>query len=101
MQISPSHPRRIVLFFTGLNILKEKHSDQRWEELLSVAVEELFRKVSAIGGSISGEHGIGLTQKQYLPIAIDPAQLKLMREIKLLFDPNRILNPGKIFPDEK
>lgn len=84
-----------------VNILKEKHSDQKWEELLSVAVEELFRKVSAIGGSISGEHGIGFTQKEYLPIAIDPAQLKLMREIKLLFDPNRILNPGKIFPDEK
>jgi glycolate oxidase len=83
-----------------VNILKEQHSDQKWEELLSVAIEELFRKVSAIGGSISGEHGIGLTQKQYLPIAIDAAQLKVMRQIKGVFDPNLILNPGKIFPDK-
>jgi glycolate oxidase len=82
-----------------VNILKEDYSDQRWEELLSVAVAELFSRVNEIGGSISGEHGIGLTQKQYLPIAIDPAQINLMRAIKKVFDPHNILNPGKIFPD--
>ena len=46
---------------------------------------------------ISGEHGIGYSQKSYLPIAIGEAELKLMRDIKKTFDPNYILNPGKIF----
>jgi glycolate oxidase subunit GlcD len=82
-----------------VNILKDNLSDQAWNEVLPRAVEELFRKVHALGGSISGEHGIGWTQKEYLPIVIDPAQLQLMRDIKKVFDPNNILNPGKIFPD--
>jgi glycolate oxidase len=46
---------------------------------------------------ISGEHGIGYSQKSYLPIAIAEAELELMRKIKKTFDPNNILNPGKIF----
>lgn len=82
-----------------VNILKDNYSEDDWNKILSVAVKELFEKVHALGGSISGEHGIGWTQKEYMPIVIDPAQLRLMREIKQIFDPNQILNPGKIFPD--
>jgi glycolate oxidase len=49
---------------------------------------------------ISGEHGIGWVQKDYLPIALSPAELGVMRAIKKALDPEGILNPGKIFPDE-
>jgi glycolate oxidase len=53
----------------------------------------------SLGGTISGEHGIGYSQKNYLPIALSSAELKIMKEIKRTFDPNWILNPGKIFQD--
>jgi glycolate oxidase len=51
----------------------------------------------SLGGTISGEHGIGYVQKSYLDIAFNKTQLDLMKGIKNLFDPNGILNPGKIF----
>jgi glycolate oxidase len=52
-----------------------------------------------MGGTISGEHGIGYVQKNYLPIVFSETELNLMRSIKQQFDPKGILNPGKIFPD--
>jgi len=61
-------------------------------------VEEMFRIVVAYGGSLSGEHGIGTTKAQYLGIEIPPHDMELMRQIKYLFDPHAILNPGKLFP---
>jgi glycolate oxidase len=57
----------------------------------------LFELVKKLGGTISGEHGIGLVQKGYMDIVFNDTQLKLMREIKKIFDPNNILNAGKIF----
>jgi glycolate oxidase len=63
-------------------------------------VEELLRIVVSYGGSISGEHGIGTTKARYLGIEIPPREMALMREIKLVFDPHGILNPGKVFPPE-
>ncbi len=80
------------------NILKENMDDQKWKELLPVAVCELFKEVVALGGMISGEHGIGYVQKDYMPIALSPAELTLMKSIKSTFDPRGILNPGKLFP---
>jgi glycolate oxidase len=53
-------------------------------------IEELFREVVILGGSISGEHGIGWVQKDYLPIALSRVELELMRKIKEVFDPNTI-----------
>jgi glycolate oxidase len=50
-------------------------------------------------GTLSGEHGIGYVQKNYMDIAFSETQLQLMKGIKTIFDPNGILNPGKIFPD--
>jgi glycolate oxidase len=50
-----------------------------------------------LGGTISGEHGIGYVQKRYMQLVQSPAQLELMKAIKKVFDPNEILNPGKIF----
>ncbi len=61
------------------------------------AVEEIFRKTVELDGTLSGEHGIGNTKSKYLSIEIEPEQLELMRGLKALFDPNGILNPGKIF----
>lgn len=80
-----------------INILKENMSDHRWEKELPKAIRELFNFVKKCGGTISGEHGIGLVQKEYLDIVFSEKEMSLMREIKKVFDPNGILNPGKIF----
>ncbi len=81
-----------------VNVLKMDLPDERWEKDLPVAITELFRRVVALGGTISGEHGVGLVQREYLPIAIGPVEIALMRKVKAIFDPAGILNPGKIFP---
>jgi glycolate oxidase len=57
----------------------------------------LFELVHSLGGTISGEHGIGLIQKSFMPVVFDAISMDLMRGIKKTFDPNNILNPGKIF----
>ncbi|HJY21373.1 MAG TPA: FAD-linked oxidase C-terminal domain-containing protein, partial [Hanamia sp.] len=57
----------------------------------------LFVLIKSLGGTISGEHGIGLVQKSYMDIVFSEKQLDLMRGIKKVFDPNNILNAGKIF----
>ena len=80
-----------------VNILKGSLNDELWNDKLPNAIEEIFQKVVALGGTISGEHGIGLLQKPYMHIAFPEITLNLMREIKKVFDPNGILNPGKIF----
>jgi glycolate oxidase len=69
-------------------------------EAIVPALRALFKTVKELGGTISGEHGIGLIQKGYIDIAFDEAQLRLMRGIKKVFDPNNILNSGKIFDQE-
>lgn len=61
------------------------------------ALKALFSLVKKLGGTISGEHGIGLVQKEYMDIVLENANLGLMKGIKRLFDPNNILNSGKIF----
>jgi glycolate oxidase len=61
------------------------------------ALKALFELVKKLGGTISGEHGIGLVQKEFMPIMFDEVSLTLMRHIKTAFDPNHIINPGKIF----
>ena len=60
-------------------------------------LRELFIEVKKLGGTISGEHGVGLIQKGYMDVVMDPIHFRLMREIKKAFDPNNILNAGKIF----
>lgn len=82
-----------------VNILKMNMSDEDWNTKLDEAIQDLFKRVVSLGGMISGEHGIGYVQKNYLPIAIDKEQIELMRQIKKVFDPTNVLNPGKIFPD--
>lgn len=80
-----------------VNIIKGDLSDAAWQNELPKGIVEIFELCVALGGTISGEHGIGLVQKKYLPIAQSNAQIDLQIGIKKLFDPNNILNPGKIF----
>ena len=80
-----------------MNIIKGNLSDAFWNEELTIAIRELFTEVIKMGGTISGEHGIGLVQKPYMDLAFSQTGLELMRGIKKVFDPNGILNPGKIF----
>jgi glycolate oxidase len=80
-----------------VNILKGNLSDEKWENELPIAIRELFTEVVKLGGTISGEHGIGLVQKPFMDIAFPEVTLNIMREIKRVFDPKNILNPGKIF----
>ncbi len=67
-----------------------------WHEDMEKAQLELYARVRELGGTLSGEHGIGLKRKAYLPRFLDAAQLDLMRRVKSAFDPNGVLNPGKL-----
>ena len=80
-----------------VNIIKGELSDEAWNGSLKNGIKEIFQLVKALGGTISGEHGVGLVQKDYLPIVFDEVHMQLMRQIKKIFDPNNILNAGKIF----
>jgi glycolate oxidase subunit GlcD len=64
-----------------------------------IALEALMQRVLALGGTLSGEHGIGTEKRRFVPQEIEPATLGIMRAIKQQFDPRGLLNPGKLFPD--
>jgi len=81
-----------------INIIKGNLTDEQWEDELPIAIKELFEYTVSIGGTLSGEHGIGYVQKEYMSIAFSDIQMELMKGIKTLFDPKGIMNPGKIFP---
>ncbi|HMI04608.1 MAG TPA: FAD-linked oxidase C-terminal domain-containing protein [Pedobacter sp.] len=80
-----------------INIIKAGMSDDDWKNKLKDGIAEIFVLTADLGGTISGEHGIGLVQKEFMPIKYQEVSLNLMRSIKKVFDPNNILNPGKIF----
>lgn len=80
-----------------IRINKEGQPNSFENPEMTAILEDLFKLVHSLGGTISGEHGIGLVQKKYMPIIFNEAQLNIMRGIKRAFDPNNILNAGKIF----
>lgn len=80
-----------------VNIIKAGMSDEAWNDKLKDGIVEIFELTTALGGTISGEHGIGLVQKDFMSIKYSEIHLNLMRGIKKVFDPAGILNPGKIF----
>lgn len=77
-----------------LNITAE---DEAQKQRLEEGIERILIRVLSMGGTISGEHGIGIAKKQYLPLELSPESMRLQKEIKRIFDPHHILNPGKIF----
>jgi FAD/FMN-containing dehydrogenase len=84
--------KEIYLSITGepdITIALEKKLKELFTEIYKVGI--------SLGGTISGEHGLGYTKKDYLPMAADKGKIDLMKSIKRAFDPNNILNPGKVF----
>jgi len=75
----------------------DKDEYRRAEE----AVEEVFRATVGMGGTITGEHGVGIVKSPYLEMEVGPMGISVMKRLKSCFDPNGILNPGKIFPEEE
>lgn len=80
-----------------VNILKEAIDDEYWNTKVNEGIGEIFKLTVSLGGTLSGEHGIGIAKRPYMSIALGAVNLELMRGIKRTFDPNGILNPGKIF----
>lgn len=81
-----------------VNIMLDPH-DPDQQARASRAERTLFERVVALEGSISGEHGIGFSKRDYIGLELSPEEIALMRRLKAAFDPHGILNPGKIFPD--
>jgi glycolate oxidase len=80
-----------------LNIIQGSMSDVDWNDKLNTGITEIFELTVSLGGTISGEHGIGLVQKEFMPLKYTDVHFELWRGIKKVFDKNNILNPGKIF----
>ena len=103
-QIAASRQVRIISFGHAgdgnvhVNVLKDDLPSGDWERLVPQVAESIYRLTLSLGGMITGEHGIGVTRRSYLILALGEAQVDVMRRIKYAFDPNNILNPGKIFP---
>jgi glycolate oxidase len=101
-EISSRHGLKIVSFGHAgdgnihVNIMTDKENEDEYRRAL-IAVKEIFKTTVEMGGSISGEHGIGLTKARYLGMELSPASISIMKAVKEVFDPKGILNPGKIF----
>ncbi len=80
-----------------VNIIKGNLNDEAWGTGLKQAIKEIFELTVSLGGTLSGEHGIGLVQKEYMPLKFTPVHFALWQGLKNVFDKNGILNPGKIF----
>jgi glycolate oxidase len=88
----------------NLHVTVVKHPDtpmEEWSELEHAVLVELYQVVARLGGTISGEHGIGSKRRDFLPLVMDETLITLQRRIKTAFDPNHVLNPGNIFEIER
>jgi len=75
----------------------EGTSDEEWPGRMEAALSDLIDMSLEMGGTVSGEHGVGYTKRHYLEREVGPAQVRLMKGVKAAFDPNMILNPGKVW----
>ena len=72
--------------------------DASQSQRAQAALAQVFALAISLGGTLSGEHGIGLAKRDFMPQAVDAPTLALMRQVKAVFDPDGILNPGKLLP---
>lgn len=80
-------------------VCKDDLSDERWDVVVHSCMDDFYAKAHEMGGQVSGEHGIGHAKKGYLKQSIGDVQIELMKQIKAAFDPNWILNPGKVIDE--
>lgn len=81
-----------------IRLIKGDLTDEQWNgDYIKIAIAEIFTICKQLGGTISGEHGIGLVQQEYMHLVFSEKALEVQRNIKKVFDPNNILNPGKMF----
>ncbi len=80
-----------------INLLKGELSDTVWKEEVPAAMREIFMYAVSLGGTLSGEHGVGYVVRPFIDVRFSPTELALMRSLKQAMDPTGILNPGKIF----
>ncbi len=74
-----------------------EHSEEQWQDILPKVLADMYAEINKLGGTISGEHGIGNKRKQFLPLVLGQTEIESMKSIKRALDPNNVLNPGKIF----
>jgi len=74
-------------------------NESTWKKTLDEALVDLYKLTKELGGTMTGEHGVGLKRKKYLRIFMNDEEIEFMMKIKKALDPNLILNPGKIFPE--
>ncbi len=79
-----------------VTFLSAEKTGNQWDEKVEKSLKKLYTKVLELGGTLSGEHGIGIKRMPYLPMALSETHINLIKRIKRAFDPNEILNPGKI-----
>jgi glycolate oxidase len=102
-EISEKYDLKIVNFGHAgdgnihVNVMTDKNDKEEYEKA-NKAVEDIFKATIRLEGTISGEHGVGLTKKQYIGMELSDTSIELMKAIKKTFDPNGIMNPGKMFP---
>jgi glycolate oxidase len=82
-----------------VNVLTDDPDRARRERKLRPAIDEVYRVATSLGGTVTGEHGVGLSASRYLTLCRDPVALAAMRRVKAAFDPRGLLNPGKIFDE--
>ncbi len=80
-----------------IDVLKGNRKYEEWKSFQPALKREIYRRAIALGGTITGEHGIGFIRRDYLSMALSSEEIAIMKRIKRAFDPNMILNPGKIF----
>jgi glycolate oxidase len=102
--ISSNHGMPIVIFGHAgdgnlhPSILFDKRDPEQWKKVQRMAAEE-FNLALELGGTLSGEHGVGALKRPYMQQALGPLSLEIQKRIKTALDPENILNPGKVFPD--
>jgi glycolate oxidase len=82
-----------------VNIMTDKNDKEEYQKAKD-ALTDIFGATLKMNGTISGEHGVGLTKKQYVGMELSEFSIEVMKKIKGVFDPKGILNPGKMFPND-